>query len=226
VIDARASAAGRLLAELLGSALLTAIVVGSGIAATSLTTDGGIRLLINAGSTGLGLAVLIAVLGPVSGAHFNPVVSIADGVLGGRRLREVGVYMAAQVAGCLAGAVLANVMFDLPPIAWSTTDRVAPGHLIGEVVATAGLVMVIFCLARADRAAWIPPAVGAYIGAATLFTSSTAFANPAITVGRMFTDTFAGISPASAWPFVIAQLLGGAIGILVARALFPVRAAG
>jgi arsenate reductase len=214
-----------ILAELLGSALLTAIVVGSRIAATSLSTDGGIRLLINAGSTGLGLAVLIAILGPVSGAHFNPVVSIADGVLGGRRFREVGIFIPVQVVGCVSGAVLANLMFGVPAIAWSTTDRLSPGHLLAEVVATAGLVLVIFCLARANRVSWIPPAVGAYIASAYFFTSSTSFANPAITVGRMFSDTFAGISPESAWPFVIAQLAGAAIGIAVTRALYPARPA-
>lgn len=217
---------GRLaFAEFLGAALLTAIVVGSGIAATSLTNDAGIQLLINAVATGLGLAVLIAVLGPVSGAHFNPVVSIADGVLGERSIREIGVYIPAQIAGCVTGAVLANVMFDVPAVAWSTADRITPGHLIAEVVATAGLVLVIFCLARAGRGNWIPVAVGAYIGSAYFFTSSTSFANPAITVGRMFSDTFTGISPESAWPFVIAQLVGGAVGVLATRVLFPTRVA-
>jgi glycerol uptake facilitator-like aquaporin len=211
-----------IVAEFLGSALLTTIVVGSGIAAAALTADAGIRLLINAASTGLGLAVLIAVLGPVSGAHFNPAVTIADAVLERRGLRRLAAYIPAQLLGCVAGAMLANAMFDAP-VAWSTTDRLSAGHLLGEVVATAGLVMVIVCLARADRATWIPLAVGAYIGSAYFFTSSTAFANPAITVGRMFTDTFAGVSPASAWPFVLAQLLGASIGVLIARGLFPAR---
>jgi glycerol uptake facilitator-like aquaporin len=217
------SAPRRIAAEFLGSGLLTAIVVGSGIAATSLTADVGIQLLINAVATGLGLAVLIAVLGPVSGAHFNPVVTVADTVLGARAIRDLAGYLPAQFAGCVAGAILANVMFDAPAVSWSTTDRVTPGHLLGEVVATAGLVAVIFCLARAGRANWIPVAVGAYIGSAYFFTSSTSFANPAITVGRMFSDTFAGISPQSAWPFVLAQLAGAAIGVLVVRALFPAR---
>ena len=212
----------RLAAEFLGSALLATIVVGSGIAATSLSADGGIQLLINAAATALGLGVLIAILRPVSGAHFNPLVSIADTVLGRRRIADVAGYCAAQVVGCVAGAILANVMFDAPAVSWGTTDRVTAGHLLGEVVATAGLVLVIFGLARAGRTTWIPLAVGAYIGSAYFFTSSTSFANPAITVGRMFSDTFAGISPASAWPFVIAQLAGAAIGILVTRVLFPV----
>ncbi len=213
----------RAVAEALGSALLVAIVVGSGIAATSLTDDAGIQLLINATATALGLAVLIAVLGPLSGAHFNPVVSIAGAVLDRRGIRDVAVYVPAQIVGCVAGAILANVMFDASALSLSTTDRLTAGHLIGEVVATAGLVAVIFCLARAGRTRWIPLTVGAYIGSAHFFTSSTSFANPAITIGRMFSDTFAGISPGSAWPFVIAQLAGGAIGVLVTRALFPVR---
>jgi len=212
----------RLAAEFLGSAFLATIVVGSGIAATSLSADGGIQLLINAAATALGLGVLIAILRPVSGAHFNPLVSIADTVLGRRGIADVAGYCAAQVVGCVAGAILANVMFDAPAVSWGTTDRVTAGHLLGEVVATAGLVLVIFGLARAGRTTWIPLAVGAYIGSAYFFTSSTSFANPAITVGRMFSDTFAGISPASAWPFVIAQLAGAAIGILVTRVLFPV----
>jgi glycerol uptake facilitator-like aquaporin len=219
------SAPRRIGAEFLGSALLTAIVVGSGIAATSLTADPGIQLLINAVATGLGLAVLIAVLAPVSGAHFNPVVSVAGTLLGGRGIRDVAGYLPAQFAGCAAGAILANLMFDDAAISWSTTDRVTPGHLLAEVVATAGLVLVIFCLARTGRTTWIPVTVGAYIASAYFFTSSTSFANPAITIGRMFSDTFAGISPESAWPFVIAQLLGGAIGILIVRALFPARVA-
>jgi glycerol uptake facilitator-like aquaporin len=215
-----------IVAEFLGSAFLTTIVVGSGIAATSLTADAGIRLLINSVTTGLGLAVLIAVLGPISGAHFNPAVTIADATLERRGLRRAALYIPAQLVGCSAGAMLANAMYEAPVVAWSTTDRLTVAHLLGEVVATAGLVIVIFCLARSERTNWIPVAVGAYIAAAYFFTSSTGFANPAITVGRMFTHTYAGISPASAWAFVIAQLLGGAIGILVTRALLPARTSG
>lgn len=204
----------RAAAEFLGTGLLVAIVVGSGIMAQRLSPDDtGLQLLQNSLATTLGLAMLIVVFIGVSGAHFNPVVTLVAALLGGadRSRGQVAAYVAAQLAGGVAGALLANAMFDLPS-AFSTTDRVTPGRLLAEVVATAGLVLVIFILARSGRTSYIGAAVGAYIGAAYWFTSSTAFANPAVTVGRIFTDTFAGISPESALPFVGAQLAGGAVG--------------
>jgi glycerol uptake facilitator-like aquaporin len=221
-----AALARRLLAEAVGTGLLVTVVVGSGIAAANLTPDDvGLQLFYNSTATVFGLATLILMLGPVSGAHFNPAVSAADWWLGrgagtGLPGREAVAYAAAQTAGGVAGAVLANLMFDVPT-ALSTTDR-ADWHLwVGEVVATAGLVALIFALARTGRGAWAAPAVGAYIGAAYWFTSSTSFANPAVTVGRVFSDTFAGIAPGSVLGFVVAQLVGGAVGVVLVRALYP-----
>ena len=208
-------------AEFVGSALLATIVIGSGIAAQQLSRDAGLQLLENALVTALGLPVLILVFAPVSGAHFNPVVTIVDALLGRRRWSDLAGYLPAQAVGCIAGAVLANAMFGMPAVTWSTTNRVTWPHLLAEVVATAGLVLVIFALARTGRSALVAPAVGAYIGAAYFFTSSTSFANPAITVGRMFSDTFAGIAPASAPAYVAAQLAGGLLGWLAVRAVFP-----
>jgi NADPH-dependent 2,4-dienoyl-CoA reductase/sulfur reductase-like enzyme/glycerol uptake facilitator-like aquaporin len=201
-------------------------VVGSGIAAQRLSpNDVGLQLFYNSTATVFGLAVLILMLGPVSGAHFNPVVSLADWFLGRRAKAglarpEVGAYSAAQCVGGIAGAVLANVMFDAGQH-MSDKHRVTGGHLVGELVATAGLIALIFALARTKRGLVAAPAVGAYIGAAYWFTSSTAFANPAVTVGRMFTDTFAGITPSSAPAFIGAQVLGGAIGVAIVLALYP-----
>lgn len=210
--------------EFVGSALLATVVVGSGIAAQQLSTDPGLQLLENALVTALGLTVLILVFAPVSGAHFNPVVTAVDALFGGRPWRDLARYLSAQVAGCIAGSILANVMFGMPAVSWSTTDRVTAPHLLAEVVATAGLVLVVFALVRTGRAALAGPAVGAYIGAAYFFTSSTSFANPAITVGRMFSDTFAGIAPGSAPAYVGAQLVGGVVGWLAVRAFFPMAA--
>ncbi len=216
----------RLLAELLGTALLVAVVVGSGIAAESLSPgDVGLQLLENSTATVFGLTVLILWFGPVSGAHFNPVVSAADWFLGrrsgaGLSLPEVGAYSAAQVAGGIAGAVLANVMFEVDQ-GLSAKDRVGSGHLVAEVVATAGLVALIFALVRTGRGALAAPTVGAYIGAAYWFTSSTSFANPAVTIGRVFTDTFAGIDPASAPAFIGMQAIGLLVGIVLTLALHP-----
>ena len=208
--------------EVLGSALLAAVVVGSGIAAQRLSpADTGLQLLENALVTGLGLAALILVFAPISGAHFNPVVTLVDVLLGRRPARLVLGYLPAQVAGCIGGAVLANLMFGLPPVQWSTTDRLTGPHLLAEVVATAGLVLVIFALARTGWSALAAPAVGAYIGAAYFFTSSTGVANPAITVGRMFSDTFSGIAPGTAPAYVAAQVVGGALGWLIVRLLLP-----
>jgi glycerol uptake facilitator-like aquaporin len=215
-------AARRLVGEFLGSALLAATVVGSGIAAQQLSpTDTGLQLLENALVTALGLAVLIMVFIPVSGAHLNPVVSLVDALLGYRSWAEVARYIPTQIVGCIAGAVLANLMFGLPAATWSTTDRFSMPHLLAEVVATAGLVLVIFALVRTERVGLVAPAVGAYIGAAYFFTSSTSFANPAITVGRMFSDTFAGIAPGSAGGYLAAQIVGGALGWLCVLMLFP-----
>ena len=223
----KASLFRRLVAELLGTGLLVTVVVGSGIAAESLSpSDVGLQLLENSLATVFGLAVLILVFGPVSGAHFNPLVSAVDWLLGrrdntGLSAREVVAYGSAQVVGGILGAVVANVMFDLPAAQIATTDRVSVGHGIGEVVATAGLVLVIFALARTGRAALSAASVGAYIGAAYWFTSSTSFANPAVTVGRMFSDTFAGIGPGSVPGFIVAQFIGGLIGLVLVAALYP-----
>lgn len=218
--------ARRLVAELLGTGLLVAVVVGSGIAAQQLSPgDVGLQLLENSTATMLGLTVLILLFGPVSGAHFNPAVSLADWFLGrrsprGMSLTEVGAYSAAQVVGAVAGCILANAMFEVGTSV-STTDRDTGGHLLAEVVATAVLVALIFALARSGRGALAAPAVGAYIGAAYWFTSSTSFANPAVTIGRAFTDTFAGIAPASVPPFIVAQLIGLVVGAAVLLALYP-----
>ena len=216
----------RLLAELVGTGLLVTVVVGSGIAAQRLSPeDVGLQLLYNSTATVFGLATLILLFGPVSGAHFNPVVSAADWLLGRRTAtglsgRDAGAYAVVQAVGAIAGAVLANLMFDAPTDL-STRDR-DDWHLwLGEVVATAGLVALVFALARTGRGAWSAPAVGAYIGAAYWFTSSTSFANPGVTVGRMFSDTFAGIAPGSVPGFVAAQVVGAAVGLALVRALYP-----
>ncbi|MER3389714.1 MAG: MIP/aquaporin family protein [Microcella sp.] len=211
----------RLLAEYLGSALLAAIVIGSGIMATTLTPDVGVQLLINAIATALGLTVLILVFGPVGGAHLNPAVTLAIATLGGLRWRDAPAYVATQVAGCASGAVLANAMFALPAVTISTTERATAATLLAEVVAAAGLVLVILALVRSNRLDWVAAAVGAYIGSAYFFTASTSFANPAITIGRMLSDTFAGIAPASAPGFIAAQLLGAAIAVGLAVLLYP-----
>lgn len=212
----------RLLAEFLGSAFLAATVVGSGIAAARLSPgDTGLQLLENAAATAAGLFTFILMFGPVSGAHFNPVVSLVDAAFGGLRWRYALAYLPAQVAGCIAGAVVANLMFDLSAASVATTHRASPSHLFAEMIATMGLILVIFALARSGRGNLAPAAVGAYIGSAYFFTSSTSFANPAIDVGRMFSDTFAGIAPASVPAFVGVQLLGGVVAIGVIRALYP-----
>jgi arsenate reductase len=212
----------RLFAEFLGSAFLTTAVIGSGIAAANLSPDDvGLQLFENAAATAAGLFTIILMFGPVSGAHFNPVVSLVDASFGGLRWRHAFAYVPAQVLGCIAGAVVANAMFGLDAISISTHHRASGPHLFAEVVATLGLLLVIFALARTHRAALAPAAVGAYIGAAYFFTSSTSFANPAIDVGRMFSDTFAGIAPASVPAFVVAQLAGGVVAIIVVRALYP-----
>ena len=214
--------ARRLLAEYLGSAFLAAVVIGSGIAASQLSPgDTGLALLENAAATAAGLFAIILMFGAVSGGHFNPVVSLVDAHFGGLTWRDAFAYIPAQVAGCITGAIAANGMFALAAISISTHHRASGAHLFAEVVATLGLLLVIFSLARTGRAASAPAAVGAYIGAAYWFTSSTSFANPAITVGRMFSDTFAGIAPASVPGFAAAQLVGGLLAIAIIRTLYP-----
>ena len=222
-----ADLARRALAEFLGTALLVTAVVGSGIMATTLSPgDAGLQLLQNSIATAFALGALILTFGPVSGAHLNPVVSAADWFLGrrsgaGLKIKDLAAYVSAQITGALAGSVLANLMFDLPAATLSARDRSA-GHLwLGEVVATTGLLLLIFALVRSGRTAVAPAAVGAYIGAAYWFTSSTSFANPAVTVGRAVTDTFAGIAPASVPGFVLAQLAGLVVGTGLVLVLHP-----
>ncbi|WP_369198656.1 aquaporin [Streptomyces djakartensis] len=208
----------RVAAEAIGTGLLVAVVVGSGIQATELSHDAGVQLLANSLATVFGLGLLILLLGPVSGAHFNPVVTLAVWLTGrrdpeGLALRDGAAYVSAQVVGAIGGAVLADAMFAEPLVKFSTHDRSAGHLLLGEVVATTVLILLIFGLNRIGRAALAPAAVAAYIGAAYWFTSSTSFANPAVTIGRAFTDTFAGISPASVAPFIAAQLSGAVLGL-------------
>ncbi|MFI7407238.1 aquaporin [Streptomyces sp. NPDC049627] len=213
-----ASLGRRAAAEAIGTGLLVAVVVGSGIQATELSHDVGVQLLANSLATVFGLGILILLFGPVSGAHFNPAVTLAawftgrrdaDGLTG----RDVAAYVTAQTAGAIGGAVLADAMFAEPLVDWSTHDRSAAHLWLGELVATAGLILLILGLGRIRRASLAPVAVASYIGAAYWFTSSTSFANPAVTVGRAFTDTFAGIAPASVVPFIAAQLVGAALGL-------------
>ena len=210
------------LAEFLGSAGLVTVVIGSGIAAQRLSPDDvGHQLLENALVTGAGLVALILAFGPVSGGHFNPVVTLADRFFGGVSNRQVAVYLPAQLAGGAVGAVVANLMFDLPAVSVSTTDRSGAGVWLSEAVATFGLVVLIFGLVRAGRAALAPFAVGAYITAAYWWSSSTSFANPMIAVARTLSDTFAGIAPSSVPMFVLAQVVGGAAGVAVVALLHP-----
>jgi arsenate reductase len=212
----------RLLAELLGSAFLAALVIGSGIAAQTLSPgDVGLQLLENAAATAAGLFAIILMFGPASGGHFNPAVSLVDARFGGISWRDALAYIPAQIAGCILGAITANVMFSLAAISISTHHRASPAHLFSEAIATGGLILVIFALVRTGRSRTTPAAVGAYIGAAYFFTSSASFANPAISIGRMFSNTFAGIAPASVPTFVLAQLAGAACTILVLRVLYP-----
>ena len=221
----------RLVAEFTGTGLLVAVVVGSGIAASRLTGDAALRLLVCSLVTAMGLAVLIVVFTPAGGAQFNPVVTGSDWWLARRTPRGYGAGQAlavigCQVAGAIGGAALADTMFAQPVLAASQTHRGGAGVLLGEVVATAGLLLVVVALARTGRgqhAAW---AVGAWIGAAYWFTSSTSFANPAVTVGRSLTDTYAGIAPASVPAFIVAQIAGGALGTALAVIVCPARRSG
>jgi glycerol uptake facilitator-like aquaporin len=212
----------RVLAEFLGSGFLAAIVIGSGIAAQHLSPgDTGLQLFENAAATAAGLFAIILMFGPVSGGHFNPVVSFVDAAFRGLPWRDALAYLPAQVAGCVGGAIVANVMFAEPVVSISTKHRASEPHFLSEVVATLGLLLVIFALARSGRSRTAPAAVGAYIGAAYFFTSSTSFANPAITVGRMFSNTFAGIAPSSAPVFIGAQVVGAGVAVLVIKTLYP-----
>lgn len=208
-------------AEFIGTALLLATVIGSGIAAEQLSpNDVGLQLLENALVTGAVLVALILALGPVSAA-FNPIVTLVERMLGAITTREAIAYIVAQLAGGFAGAVLANLMFELPAVSISDHARSGGGLWLGEVVATFGLVVVIFGVVRSGQKSTVAFAVGGYITAAYWFTSSTSFANPAAAFARMFSDTFAGISPASVPGFVAAQLVGGALALAAVRYLYP-----
>lgn len=218
-----ASPARRLVAEGLGTALLVAAVVGSGIMAALRTDDAAVALLANTLATGAALVALILWFAPISGAHLNPVVTLAAAARGELTPRLAVGYVAAQVAGAIAGAVLANVMFGLDPVTWSQTARHGPPVLVSEVVATFGLVGLILATAR-TRPAAVPYAVACFIVAAYWFTSSTSFANPAVTLARGFTDTFAGIQPADVPGFVLAELAGAAAALVVVGWLYRGRA--
>ena len=207
------------LAEYIGTATLVCVVVGSGIMGTNLSKDSGVALLINAFSTIFALALLILIIAPISGAHFNPAVSLVQVLRREMNAVEFLSFITAQIAGAISGAIIANVMFDLEAIQISTNERVSTGTLVGEVIATAGLITVIFVLVARSQDKLIPVAVAAWIGSAYFFTSSTSFANPAVTIGRVFSDTFAGINPASVLPFIIAQLIGAMLGIALVKGI-------
>ncbi|MFE0704739.1 aquaporin [Streptomyces sp. NPDC058872] len=212
----------RAAAEFIGTSALVAVIVGSGIRADALSQDTGVRLLANAGASALGLGLLIALIGPLSGAHFNPVVTLSEWWCGRRRGtgHEALAYIGAQLAGAVTGALLAEAMFGRPPGAWATEPRSALHLLLGEAVATAGLVLVVRGLRRIGRPGLAPVAVAGYIGAAIWFTSSGSFANPAATLGRAFSDSFTGIAPASVPAFAAAQLLGMLLGMGLAGVLY------
>ena len=205
------------LAEYIGTATLVCVVIGSGIMGTNLSKDSAVALLVNTFSTIFALALLILIIAPISGAHFNPAVSLVQVVRREMGGLEFVAFISAQIAGAITGAIIANVMFDLSAIQISTNERVSTGTFVGEVIATAGLITVIFVLVARSQEKLIPVAVAAWIGSAYLFTSSTSFANPAVTIGRVFSDTFAGINPVSVLPFIIAQLVGAMIGIALVK---------
>ncbi len=221
-VESGADLARRGLAELLGTALLLIAVVGSGIAAQSLSpNDTGLELLENAAATGAALVAIILAVGSVSGAHLNPVVSCADALFGGLGRVQVIVYVAAQIVGGAIGVIIANLMFGLPAVTISTHARSTPNLWLGEIVATLGLLLVVFGLTRSGRGAAAPFGVGAYITGAYFFTSSTSFANPAVTLARTLSDTFAGIAPASVLPFLGAQFVGAVLACATVRVLWP-----
>lgn len=217
------STAAKLISEFVGMALLACVVVGSGIMGTNLSADPGVALLINTISTIFALAILILILGPISGAHFNPAVTLVSLANKTMQAKEALGYIAVQVAGAITGAIVANAMFDLAVIQISQNERVTTGKLIGEVIATAGLIIVIGALLTRAQNSLIPVVVAGWIGSAYFFTSSTSFANPAITIGRVFSDTFAGIAPISVLPFILAQLIGAALGVFVVKSLAKVK---
>ena len=220
--SSEASLVRRCLAEFVGTAFLLLAIVGSGIAAEQLApSELSLQLLTNAISTGLALAVAIAVFGPISGAHLNPLLSISDWFFKGMSKAEAVAYCAAQLSGAIVGVILADVMFSLAPLSFSTHARGGPGQLLSEGIATMGLMLIVFGLARSKRPGIAPAVIGGYIAAAVLWSSSTSFANPAVTIARSFTDTFAGIAPGSVAGFLLAQTLGAAAAILFARVLFP-----
>jgi arsenate reductase len=210
---------GRSLAEFFGTAVLVGTVVGSGIMGTNLSDDLAVALIVNALATIFVLALLIFILGPVSGAHFNPVVSFISVMRKSQKAPEALAYSVSQILGAVAGAIAANFMFNLPAMQLSSNLRVSPGTLLGEVIATAGLIIVIFVLVDRKRTELIAITVAGWIGAAYFFTSSTSFANPAVTIGRAFTDTFSGIAPESVAPFIAAQFVGAILGLAATRAL-------
>jgi arsenate reductase len=212
----------RATAEFVGTAFLVAIVVGSGIYAQRLSPHNvGLQLLENSIATGAGLVALILALGPVSGAHFNPIVTLADRILGGTTNKDAGVYVVVQIIGACLGAMVANLMFDLPAVEISTNTRSSSGLWLGEIVASLGLILVILGVVRSGRSSAAAFAVGGYIAAAYWFTSSTSFANPAVTIGRSLTDTFAGIAPSSVPAFIAFQVIGGLAGVALGRYLNP-----
>ena len=208
----------RLLAEAFGSAMLAAAVIGSGIAAERLTDDNAVALIANTGATVAVLAVLIALLGPLSGAHFNPAVSLVLTLCRRLSWRDCAAYTLVQVAGCCLGAVLAHAMFELPLVQLSTHERAGTAQWIAEAIATLGLMLVVLGHRRAEDAPWM---IAGWIGAAYWFTSSTSFANPAITVARSLSDTFAGIRPIDTLPFIGAQIAGALLALFLSRVLFP-----
>jgi glycerol uptake facilitator-like aquaporin len=214
--------AAKLVSEFVGMALLAGVVVGSGIMGTNLSPDAGVALLINTVSTIFALAILILILGPISGAHFNPAVTLVSLFNKSMQAKDAIAYIAVQIVGAITGAIVANAMFDLAVIQISGTERITVGKLIGEVIATAGLITVIGVLVARAQTTLIPVVVSGWIGSAYFFTSSTSFANPAITIGRVFSDTFAGIAPSSVAPFIAAQLVGAALGLFVVKAVTKV----
>lgn len=221
-MSGRGALVRRTFAEYLGTALLLAAIVGSGIAAQRLSPhDTGLQLLENAAATAATLAAIIFALGPVSGAHLNPVVTLADRVFGGLDTPTALAYIAAQISGAISGVIVANLMFSLHAVNWSTHARSSGGLRFAEAVATFGLLLVIFGVARSGRAEAAPFAVAGYIAGAYFFTASTSFANPAVTIARMFSDTFAGIKPSSVPAFVVAQVIGAALAIGAVRVLYP-----
>jgi arsenate reductase len=218
----RLDLARRLAAEALGTGLLIVAVIGSGIMASRLSpADAGLQLLENAAATAGALIGLILMFGAVSGAHYNPVVTLVDRSVGTISTRDAGLYIGAQLVGACLGAVVANVMFGLPVVEWSTKVRASGGLWLSEVVATMGLVLVIHGCVRSGRASVVPFAVGVWIGGAYWFTSSTSFANPAVTIARTLSDSFAGIKPGSAPMFILMQLLGAAMAAVLIRFFYP-----